>query len=559
MIAHKRKRTGCLGCRERRKKCDERQPVCLACARKSTECVWPDNWKEPKTTAAFSGEVFSAWGFQERKCSADRCSRVCFTAGPTGTKTLSTPTKSQQPNVLSWEACNGRRSPGPEPVSSSSSVNGTQPKGPDSSESSGPGKTTPESGPARTPSRSSSTSLIIRRQPEIVQSSPAINHLPLFPRSPIGADNGEFQLLFQHFVWRSMPSMSVDHVDTQIYIGNIVPLALADDLVLRGVMALSGQQYALANQTSSQARRLGAQSYSAALAAMRSRVSALAAAEIDRRPEALATASLLLALTEATRGDRGGQHVNFASHVLRNMTPQERRRADPGTYRTLLKVCLFLRFESAVRELPAPLASSKLARLPDMPVLAGHLWEAEERASAAELDAERGVFQGPFVRGLLAIQHLARLQADSEDRDEAERVAQLAAMEMQLTAWEPANPDTGAMVRHVWKLWQLALLMMLYESPVGGGFWQVKRRDECFEELMKGVELVPRRHMGFSMLIWPILVAGACARPGPKRELINEVLTEACETLITRAPTMVVDLLNSTWETRSVGASQARN
>ncbi|KAF6793353.1 hypothetical protein CMUS01_16107, partial [Colletotrichum musicola] len=539
---------------ERRKKCDERQPVCLACARKNTDCIWPDNWKEPQTTTTFS-------------------------AGPAGTKTLPPPTpppaKSQQPNVLAWESCNGRESQ-PKRVSSiSSSVNDIEANGFDSSGSSGssgpsgPHETTPESGPARTPSTSISTSLIIRRQPETAQPSPAINHLPLFPKSPIGADNGEFQLLFQHFVWRSMPSMSVDHVDTQIYIGNIVPLALADDLVLRGVMALSGQQYALANQTNSQARRLGARSYSAALAAMRSRVSALATAEdksasssgtqVDQRPEALAAASLLLALTEATRGDRSSQHVNFASHVLRNMTPQERLRADQAMYRTMLKVCMFLCFESAVRELPAPLGTSKLAMLPDMPALAGHLWEAEARASAEELDAERGVFQGPFVRGLLAIPHLARLQVNDAVENEEERVAQLAAMEVQLTSWEPAKPNTGAMVRHVWKLWQLALLMMLYESPVAGGFWQVKRRDECFEQLMKGVELVPRRHMGFSMLIWPILVAGSCARPGPKRELINEVLTEACDTLITRAPTMVVDLLNTTWATRSVGASHARN
>lgn len=360
--------------------------------------------------------------------------------------------------------------------------------------------------------------------------------------------------------------MSVDHVDTQIYIGSIVPLVMADDLVLRAVMALSGQQYALANQSNSLARRLGARSYSEALAAMRGRVAELAAAEdesassgtqSDRRPEALATASLLLALTESTRGDRSSQHVSFASHVLRNMTPRERLRADQGMYRTLLKVCMFLRFESAVRELPAPLAASKLARLPDMPTLAAHLWEAEARASAAELDGERGVFQGPFVRGLLAIPHLARLQADDEE-DEAERVAQLAAMEMQLASWEPAKPNTSAMVRHVWKLWQLALLMMLYESPVGGGFWKAERRDECFEELIKGVALVPRRHMGFSMMIWPILVAGSCARPGAHRKLINEVLNEACETLITRAPTVMVDLLNSTWETREVVSPETK-
>lgn len=36
-----RTRTGCLTCRRRRKKCDERHPTCLGCERNQLICLWP--------------------------------------------------------------------------------------------------------------------------------------------------------------------------------------------------------------------------------------------------------------------------------------------------------------------------------------------------------------------------------------------------------------------------------------------------------------------------------------------------------------------------------------
>ncbi|KAH0847646.1 hypothetical protein AYO21_02924 [Fonsecaea monophora] len=39
--AHLRTKTGCLTCRQRKKKCDEHRGVCHNCARRKTDCVWP--------------------------------------------------------------------------------------------------------------------------------------------------------------------------------------------------------------------------------------------------------------------------------------------------------------------------------------------------------------------------------------------------------------------------------------------------------------------------------------------------------------------------------------
>lgn len=40
-VKRTRKRTGCLTCRLRHKKCDERKPVCVGCERNWVQCRWP--------------------------------------------------------------------------------------------------------------------------------------------------------------------------------------------------------------------------------------------------------------------------------------------------------------------------------------------------------------------------------------------------------------------------------------------------------------------------------------------------------------------------------------
>ncbi|GMG22281.1 unnamed protein product [Ambrosiozyma monospora] len=42
-LPKKRTKTGCFSCRKRKKKCDERSPVCSGCARNFLQCVWPDH------------------------------------------------------------------------------------------------------------------------------------------------------------------------------------------------------------------------------------------------------------------------------------------------------------------------------------------------------------------------------------------------------------------------------------------------------------------------------------------------------------------------------------
>ncbi|KAI8316845.1 hypothetical protein K4K61_000127 [Colletotrichum sp. SAR11_59] len=349
--------------------------------------------------------------------------------------------------------------------------------------------------------------------------APKISHVPLIVPPDLDCDEGSFQMLFQHFLSRSMPSMSVDNVGTELYVSTLLPVIVSDNLVLRSVLALSSLQYMLSHPENDKALKLASTCYSKALSAMRARVALSGTGAQDDRPDCLCAASLMLALTESARGDSTRNHVDFASHVLQTMSNSVRLGINQKLYRNMLRVCMFLRVDEAVETIPSPFTSAQLVNQMDMSILAGHLWDAEHRASATELSEECGLFQTPFIAGLLTIHHLARLRAADgvANIDKDERVTQLLAIEMQIMSWEPALPHTSLRVRQVWTLWRLAMLILLYESPVDGKFWQASRRNDCYESFMKELKLVPKGHESIGVMLWPISMAGSCARSSAAR------------------------------------------
>jgi len=49
-VKHRRTRSGCFTCRQRRVKCDENHPVCERCRKGSRECIYPDSQSSQKAT-----------------------------------------------------------------------------------------------------------------------------------------------------------------------------------------------------------------------------------------------------------------------------------------------------------------------------------------------------------------------------------------------------------------------------------------------------------------------------------------------------------------------------
>ncbi|KAK1539162.1 uncharacterized protein CCOS01_00476 [Colletotrichum costaricense] len=75
--------------------------------------------------------------------------------------------------------------------------------------------------------------------------SPTMQHIPIILDSTLRSDTDDFQLLFQHFVLQSMPSMAPDDIDLDLFLKYTMPLVLGDDLVMRAALALSSAKFLL--------------------------------------------------------------------------------------------------------------------------------------------------------------------------------------------------------------------------------------------------------------------------------------------------------------------------
>ena len=65
-----RRRTGCLVCRLRRKKCDEDKPICRGCARNSLVCRWPSLENEKLTATQHPGDKLF-WHLRNNRTQTD--------------------------------------------------------------------------------------------------------------------------------------------------------------------------------------------------------------------------------------------------------------------------------------------------------------------------------------------------------------------------------------------------------------------------------------------------------------------------------------------------------
>lgn len=71
-----RTKTGCLGCRRRRKKCDEHKPICRRCQERDMVCSWPDQPpgtppRVPPRTMLSKGRADGAGPFLTRSTRSD--------------------------------------------------------------------------------------------------------------------------------------------------------------------------------------------------------------------------------------------------------------------------------------------------------------------------------------------------------------------------------------------------------------------------------------------------------------------------------------------------------
>ncbi|UQC82115.1 uncharacterized protein CLUP02_07601 [Colletotrichum lupini] len=292
-----------------------------------------------------------------------------------------------------------------------------------------------------------------------VNVSPTMLHIPIILDSTLRSDTDDFQLLFQHFVLQSMPSMAPDDIDLDLFLKYTMPLVLGDDLVMRAALALSSAKYMMRDPTS-KALHLSRLCHSQVMDAIRIRIITCKAG-LDERPVFL----------------------YFATHLILNVLPSSVRQIDRTLHRFLLRACIYIRAETWGCEGPTGLPSDVEKQVANMFQLAAKL---EDLDNEGGIRSQIGLLQTAFVTGLLVVPKLARLSASRGCiEDDVERAIQLAALESQIMSWQPPpGSEASDNVRRVWGLWRTGLLVHLYTSPVAQEVCQTWWREKSNAALM---------------------------------------------------------------------------
>ncbi|KAK1474588.1 hypothetical protein CTAM01_15859 [Colletotrichum tamarilloi] len=285
--------------------------------------------------------------------------------------------------------------------------------------------------------------------------SPTMQHIPIILDSTLRSDTDDFQLLFQHFVLQSMPSMAPDDIDLDLFLKYTMPLVLGDDLVMRAALALSSAKYMMRDPTS-KALHLSRLCHSQVMDAIRIRIITCKAG-LDERPVFLCAAAILMAVLELTLGSTQSHHIDFATHLILNVLPSSVRQIDRTLHRFLLRACIYIRAETWGCEGPTGLPSDVEKQVANMFQLAAKL---EDLDNEGGIRSQIGLLQTAFVTGLLVVPKLARLSASRGCiEDDVERAIQLAALESQIMSWQPPpGSEASDNVRRVWGLWRTGLL-----------------------------------------------------------------------------------------------------
>ncbi|KAH7336001.1 fungal-specific transcription factor domain-containing protein [Rhizoctonia solani] len=101
-----RSRSGCLTCRTKRKKCDEKRPSCSRCTRTSNRCIWPGQSEQDtdsRTSDSTPNEMDSGDVFLSFPCSSGKTGSTAYPSGPD----INQPTSQQSTSLLNGSLFRG--------------------------------------------------------------------------------------------------------------------------------------------------------------------------------------------------------------------------------------------------------------------------------------------------------------------------------------------------------------------------------------------------------------------------------------------------------------------
>ncbi|KAH7193933.1 uncharacterized protein B0J16DRAFT_87117 [Fusarium flagelliforme] len=90
-LASKRSRTGCVGCRQKKLRCDEKRPYCSRCTAKGEPCIYQPKLPLRERRGALGPGQHSPWSFDGSQVSTDSPSRTRRTVSASTNKLTQNP------------------------------------------------------------------------------------------------------------------------------------------------------------------------------------------------------------------------------------------------------------------------------------------------------------------------------------------------------------------------------------------------------------------------------------------------------------------------------------
>lgn len=495
----RRTRTGCDSCKLRRKKCDERKPICVGCERNSLCCTWSPN---PKKGIGPSRKRLKS---QKQDCATKR--KPCQ------------PTESCTYSFL-----------GTEQIAVS------------------PVETTVIDHEFGSAARLSV--LVSTTNMKVLPSSIMLR----LPTSDATVSNPSSRLLLQHFIQETANTLS-SHVGTSNpFITELLPIAMENIPVLHAVLALAGVHYA--ERVSSSLKSTTWTHYSAAIQSVRLGIAELGSNQ-QHSPLPLMLCTLILCFIENARGDTSGNvfyHLRAAQHLilscfqLPSSVLATNLRGFIAEFYAYLAVLADISFEKDVQdgsciEFPLLFANDILSH----------------RAAGMLLGCAQGLFE--LIPQISRLSRRRLIEEEDFGRCSVETLNTYFHLRDHISQWNA--PADGTESSHVicGLLYQQALLVYLESSirkfelisPESTSF--IENALDRFVNLLNSL---PVESPISTTLSWPIVVLGSCARSTRHREIIASRLEKLSKSLGMGCIRQSQRLLEKIWSVDSLGSDSSQ-
>ncbi|KAI1613408.1 fungal-specific transcription factor domain-containing protein [Exophiala viscosa] len=466
----RRTKTGCLVCRRRKKKCDERLPVCRACERNSLDCLWPS---QDRTSAPSPMQV------------TDTQNSVHVTSLPTGDFLISDLEETTALPRLGATETNGAVTvrnmiPQPESIVVFPMVCNIQ----------------------------ISADAVLLKIPDIT-----------------GVFSQRFSKVFlQHYVHHTAGCLSTIQASSNPFVAEIIPIAMSNTGLMQAILALSGLHHS--QQKSQDMVREAWTHYAHAVSHIKSAVQRYLGGD---KADALAllASMLILCFTESARQTHEtsmSPHLSAARNILMEIIHSGQAAVSPNTLGFLAEAYTYLATLWSISSKPAwdELLDDAEYSLYKSDVLV-------HRSSGMLLGCYHDLFA--LIPSITLLAKERALDQDNLGTYSTESLAIFATLKQQILEWEVSPTVSDQNVIDCGRIYRKALLVHLetafrrHDHPLYKKNHLRPCINECLESLATVLARFPAAEAPIATtLVWPLVVLGASATEIRHRDLIREML-----------------------------------